>query len=102
MIPDEPSRSISFRNPRPGAVRLTAWVQDTVALIINERYNRNLLTLVTTNRGDRSDRDVRDGESLEDRVGVRVRSRLAEMCRTIKMRGEDYRHAIRPADNRLP
>jgi DNA replication protein DnaC len=30
-------------------------------------------------------------ETLEDRIGVRLRSRLYEMCKTIVVEGEDYR-----------
>ena len=30
-------------------------------------------------------------ESLEDRIGVALRSRLYEMCRTVEIEGEDYR-----------
>ncbi len=30
-------------------------------------------------------------ETLEDRIGVRLRSRLHEMCRTVIIDGEDYR-----------
>ncbi|HEV7374770.1 MAG TPA: hypothetical protein VGN95_08635 [Pyrinomonadaceae bacterium] len=35
----------------------------------------------------RTDRD----ETLEDRIGVRLRSRLFEMCQTVQIEGEDYR-----------
>jgi DNA replication protein DnaC len=81
-----------------GAVRMTPWVQDTLGLIINERYNRELLTLVTTNRLDRPGHP--EDESLQDRIGVRLRSRLAEMCRTVLVPGEDYRRTARAVDLR--
>jgi DNA replication protein DnaC len=60
-----------------------------MAHIINSRYNNRKLTIFTTNYPDerKNDRD----ETLEDRIGVRLRSRLYEMCRTVKMTGEDYR-----------
>lgn len=83
-----------------GAVRMTPWVQDTLGLIINERYNRALLTIITTNRMDRSERP--EDETLEDRIGVRLRSRVAEMCRTVELRGEDYRRTYKSADIRRP
>jgi DNA replication protein DnaC len=83
-----------------GAVRMTPWVQDTLGLIINERYNRQLLTLVTTNRLDRPAHP--EDETLEDRIGLRLRSRLAEMCRTVSVEGEDYRRTARAADLRRP
>jgi DNA replication protein DnaC len=72
-----------------GGSKPTEWVRDTMAHIINSRYNDQKLTIFTTNYLDdrRTDRD----ETLEDRLGVRLRSRLFEMCRTVKILGEDYR-----------
>ena len=37
-------------------------------------------------------------ETLEDRVGRRIRSRLYEMCRTVEMSSPDYRKDIRNAN----
>jgi DNA replication protein DnaC len=34
-------------------------------------------------------------ETLGDRIGERMRSRLQEMCRVIKLEGEDYRPTAR-------
>jgi DNA replication protein DnaC len=75
-----------------GASKPTDWVRDTMAHIINTRYNDTKLTIFTTNYLDerRSERD----ETLEDRIGVRLRSRLYEMCRTVVVTGEDHRKAI--------
>ena len=75
-----------------GASKPTDWVRDTMAHIINSRYNDRRLTIFTTNYPDekKTDKD----ETLEDRIGVRLRSRLYEMCRTVKMTGEDYRKNI--------
>jgi len=72
-----------------GASKPTDWVRDTMMQIINTRYNDKKLTIFTTNYldGRRSERD----ETLEDRIGVRLRSRLYEMCRTVVINGEDYR-----------
>jgi DNA replication protein DnaC len=72
-----------------GAVKPTDWVRDTMMQIINTRYNDRKLTLFTTNY-----LDVRCNpadETLEDRIGVRLRSRLYEMCRTVKIGGDDFR-----------
>lgn len=72
-----------------GASKPTDWVRDTMAHVINSRYNDKKLTIFTTNYLD--DRR-RDGEEvLEDRVGTRLRSRLYEMCKTVTIGGEDYR-----------
>ena len=72
-----------------GASKPTDWVLDTLANIINTRYNQDLITIFTTNYGD--ERISEGRETLEDRVGVRVRSRIYEMCRTVRVDGEDYR-----------
>ncbi len=72
-----------------GASKPTDWVRDTMANIINTRYNDKKLTIFTTNYLDehRAERD----ETLEDRIGVRLRSRLFEMCKTVAINGEDFR-----------
>ena len=76
-----------------GATKPTEWVWDTVAHILNTRYLDKRTTIVTTNYPDRppsSGAAVRE-ETLGDRIGERMRSRLSEMCQTIAMSGEDFR-----------
>ncbi len=97
-----------------GAVKPTEWVWDTVSLILNTRYNDNRTTIITTNfpnlpaRGLRNASSSRSREAAEhavseetlgDRVGDRMLSRLHEMCRIIKMEGADFRR-IRSASFR--
>ena len=72
-----------------GASKPTDWVRDTMAHIINTRYNDRKATIFTTNYPDERQNDRE--ETLEDRIGVRLRSRLFEMCKTIEMKGNDYR-----------
>ena len=72
-----------------GASKPTDWVLDTMAHIINTRYNENRFTIFTTNYPDERSADGK--ETLEDRVGVRVRSRIFEMCRSVRIDGDDYR-----------
>lgn len=72
-----------------GASKPTHWIRDTMMQIIGTRYNEKRLTLFTTNYFD--DRRVTGDETLEDRIGVRLRSRLYEMCTTLIVEGEDYR-----------
>ncbi len=72
-----------------GAVKPTDWVRDMMMQVINTRYNDRRLTILTTNYTD-TRRHPQD-ETLEDRIGVRLRSRLYEMCRTVVVEGEDYR-----------
>jgi DNA replication protein DnaC len=76
-----------------GVERPTEWVRDMFAYIINSRYNRKLATVMTTNFEDRG-REARtlvDGtkvnkeETLEERIGTRLRSRLYEMCKVIEV-----------------
>jgi DNA replication protein DnaC len=75
-----------------GASKPTDWVRDAMMQIINTRYNDKKMTIFTTNYLDerRTERD----ETLEDRIGVRLRSRLYEMCRTVIVEGGDYRRQI--------
>ena len=72
-----------------GASKPTDWVKDTMMNIIGTRYNDRRLTIFTTNYLD-ARRNPAD-ETLEDRIGVRLRSRLFEMCKTVLLEGEDYR-----------
>jgi DNA replication protein DnaC len=93
-----------------GVVKPTDWVWDTVSLILNTRYNDNRTTIITTNFEDQpAARAVRSlsparaaarDETLGDRIGERMRSRLHEMCRIIKMEGEDFRQKFRSASFR--
>src|SRR3984957_913910 len=71
-----------------GAQKPNEWVWDTVALILNTRYNDKQTTIVTTNYADLAagngaktdaERAARE-KTLGARFGDRVPSRLAEMC----------------------
>ena len=72
-----------------GASKPTDWVRDTMMQIIGTRYNDRRLTIFTTNYLDT--RRTPAEETLEDRIGARLRSRLYEMCKTVLVEGEDYR-----------
>jgi DNA replication protein DnaC len=72
-----------------GAAKPTAWVHDILYYLLNRRYNRQGLTVVTSNYEDEAAPGER--ETLSDRIGYRLRSRLYEMCRLVPMRAEDYR-----------
>ncbi len=76
-----------------GASKPTDWVRDTMMQIINNRYNEKRLTIFTTNYSD-SRKNEKEGEILEDRIGVPLRSRLYEMCKTVVIEGEDYRKRL--------
>jgi DNA replication protein DnaC len=87
-----------------GASKPSDWVRDIVAVVLNARYNENRTTIITTNY---LDNPVSEGEatrlpsgklvpptredSLEQRIGTRMRSRLYEMCRTVEIYAPDFR-----------
>lgn len=77
-----------------GVTRGTPWERDTLGLVINERYNKNGLTILTTNLPVDSSGEV---EGLSDRLGERLASRLAEMCWTLTISGVDFRRNFRAA-----
>src|SRR5271169_6618616 len=89
-----------------GAVRSTEWVFDTVNYILNSRYNNNKTTIITTNFPDKPEQERMEDdnprsysaadraarrETLGDRIGERMRSRLHEMCKKVEMEGPDFR-----------
>jgi DNA replication protein DnaC len=65
-----------------GTDRVTDWAREKVYQIINHRYNYELTTIITTNLSP---------SKLAAHVGDRIASRLMEMCRTVKVEGEDRR-----------
>src|SRR6201993_3664307 len=74
-----------------GAVKPTEWVWDTVSHILNTRYNDKRTTIITTNFSDQpagnigGPRGAAREETLGDRIGERMRSRLHEMCKVVQM-----------------
>ena len=91
-----------------GASKPSLWALETVGHILNTRYNEKRITLITTNfldaetaaapapRAGASRPSVVE-DSLTERVGKRIRSRLYEMCRTVEIMAPDYRKEIRQA-----
>jgi DNA replication protein DnaC len=94
-----------------GSSKPSLWALETVGHILNTRYNEKRVTLLTTNF---LDSDAAPGsasapasvrvagmrapaaeDSLTERVGRRIRSRLYEMCRTVEVFAPDYRKEIR-------
>ena len=80
-----------------GAWKITDWMNDTLFYILNSRYLARRPTLITTNFQDVSGREAANAdrmvrrEYLVDRIGQRLRSRLAEMCLPVQLDGEDFR-----------
>jgi len=108
---DSVSRTSEFEVRRPvleadilvldelGANKPTDWVRDTVAHIINCRYNDKKMTIFTTNYLDEASRP--GDETLTDRIGTRLRSRIYEMCKEVEIHGNDFRHVIKNASHRF-
>ena len=65
-----------------GAEKASPWVQEQLYMLINHRYEHMLPTVITTNN---------DGQELEQELGRRTLSRLAEMTVPIKIKAGDYR-----------
>jgi DNA replication protein DnaC len=91
-----------------GAAKPTDWVWDTVAHILNTRYNDRRTTILTTNYANlpplgtgepapRGAKAVMREETLGDRITERMRSRLQEMCVVVEMQGEDFRQKVKRA-----
>ena len=95
-----------------GSSKPSSWALETVGHVLNTRYNKKRVTLLTTNFLD-FDANMNAAspaasrvaglraptieDSLTERVGKRIRSRLYEMCRTVEISAPDYRKEIRKA-----
>ncbi len=104
-----------------GSTKPTAWVYDTLALILNKRYNDRKITIITTNypnlppaksefeeqAPEQVDRfqdqlkeeakEVMRVKTLGDRIGERMWSRLQEMCYPVELQGDDFRQKVKRA-----
>jgi DNA replication protein DnaC len=91
-----------------GAAKPSEWVWDTVAQVLNSRYNGRRTTIITTNYANTAPQGADPGtngqiraalreESLGDRIGERMRSRLQEMCVVVQMDGDDFRQKVKRA-----
>ncbi len=85
-----------------GSHRVRDWVEDTITGIVTHRCNHNQALLVTTNVADpdagfnlmqrSASGNIEYQRDLADKIGIRARSRLFEMCEVIKMpETGDYR-----------
>ncbi len=91
-----------------GKGRNSKWELGIIDILISSRYNADRTTLITTNytdmpettlrerfrgRGSAED-EVMQRDTLHERVGDRIYSRLKEMCRFFPVRGIDYRQKL--------
>jgi len=74
-----------------GAEKTSEWVEETLNLIVNTRYNERRATLFTSNYEIKE--DISDPDALAVRVGFRMWSRLHEMCEFVTLAGPDFRVA---------
>ena len=83
-----------------GKTKPTGWQHQVLDQIISRRYDQGLTTFVISNyaleRGRRPGRGANPDplnlrETLEERVGARIFSRLMEMCRPVVIDGDDRR-----------
>jgi DNA replication protein DnaC len=72
-----------------GAERTSEWVQETLGLVVNTRYNARRATVFTSNLVDLP--DSTDPRTFIFQLGARTRSRLTEMCDWIEIQGVDVR-----------
>ncbi|HUD72523.1 MAG TPA: ATP-binding protein [Dongiaceae bacterium] len=80
-----------------GSRQFSPWVEETLAYIVTTRYNECRATIVTTNYLDQPP-DARL-PTLSDRIGLRVRSRLHEMCYLVPVEAADFRSSVKRADH---
>jgi DNA replication protein DnaC len=72
-----------------GAEKTSEWVEETLNLIVNSRYNDRKITIFTSNHPVLE--DFTDPENLIVRVGYRMWSRFQEMCEFVELKSVDYR-----------
>ena len=96
-----------------GSEKTSEWVEETMNLIVNTRYNERRHTIFTSNYLDTPDdatdehflqalkdpaereramEELKD-QTLKERIGFRIHSRLHEMCEFLEFDGADFRHA---------
>ena len=72
-----------------GSEKTSEWVEETMNLIVNTRYNERRHTIFTSNYDDTPDDE--DPNCLKARIGFRIHSRLHEMCDFLEFDGADFR-----------
>lgn len=65
-----------------GAEKVTDWVEETLYLIVNKRYEKMMPMIFTSNL---------PLSGLAEKIGDRTVSRIKEMCHVVKLEGEDRR-----------
>lgn len=76
-----------------GTEKTSEWVQETLGLVVNTRYNARRPTIFTSNLRDPL--DTTDPNSFMFQIGARTRSRLREMCDWVEIQAADIRDVDR-------
>ena len=71
-----------------GAEKKSEWVEETLGLVVNTRYSERRVTVFTTNL---TDSENTEPQSMALQLGLRIRSRLKEMCDWVRIDGPDVR-----------
>src|SRR5213082_1207737 len=71
-----------------GAERKSEWVEETLGLVVNTRYSERRVTVFTTNL---TDSENTEPHSIALQLGLRIRTRLKEMCDWVRIDGPDTR-----------
>lgn len=86
-----------------GTGRPTEWVAETIRTIINHRYTYSKQTILSTNWPLQAETHLQASslrpadQTLADRIGRRLFSRILEMCEIVEMEGPDARTEIHKA-----
>jgi DNA replication protein DnaC len=72
-----------------GAEKTSEWVEETLNLIVNTRYNERRPTILSSNYAVLD--DLNDPDNLIVRVGYRMWSRFQEMCEFVEIKSVDFR-----------
>jgi len=84
-----------------GTGRPTEWAKSKISEVINHRYTYCKWTIMSSNYpmpGSREQwQQLKGSQTLEERIGTRLYSRVMEMCEVVEINGVDYRIAIRKA-----
>ena len=88
-----------------GSGKITEYVQEKLAYILSERYNRKLTTIITTNYPVLAPRPENAkglaSKTLGDCIGDRAFSRIHEMCLIVRVEGHDFRVRVKHASTAL-
>ncbi len=74
-----------------GSERLSDWARDILHYIIVKRYNELLPIIITSNIDISGKSDTIFEDTLEERMGSSIASRIFEVCEKVEIKGDDYR-----------